>query len=304
MQNTPETTGPIESTAVTVMAPNSSAGRDFLDPGRWQTMKVAAETFIRSGAMPASIKNAPQLMMVMQAGYEAGLQPIEAINSFYFVNGKLSMYGEMAISQVVRAGHKVEFPDCDATTATCKITRGDDGRTMKTTFTMKQAQDRKLDQGREGKKMPWVMHPENMLKFKAFHMTAKFIVPDALHGVPLKEELEETEPEKTEPAEAPKVVTSGPPPAETVKSLEETLAASKTAQEPPQVAEGSIPQNEAADVAGASPAPEAEPQKETEDEKYDRIINKELGGEKLTPAEKMFTSKYRAKLEKKSPETE
>jgi len=171
---------------------------NFLNPKLWQAMTVVAQEFHRGGALPESVKNPQQLLMVLQAGYEAGMQPIEAINSYYFVRGKLALYGEMAIALVSRQGHTVEFIDCDATKATCKITRKDNGRSLSSTFTMAEAKARKLDMGRDGIKDVWLKFPENMLKFKAFHMTAKFIVPDAFHGVPIKEELEDAQPIKAE----------------------------------------------------------------------------------------------------------
>lgn len=159
----------------------------WLNPETWRTMQIVAATFLQSGAMPKSMDTAPKLMVALQAGKEAGLQPLEAINSFYFVNGKVSIYGDMAIAQVLKAGHKVEWGKCDETTATVKITRGDNGTSNETTFTMKMAVDRGLTSNAVYKK-----YPENMLRFKAFHSCAKFIVSDALHGVPIKE-VEEAE---------------------------------------------------------------------------------------------------------------
>lgn len=158
---------------------------NFMNPNRWAIMTAMANTFIASKALPKSIENAPQLMMVMQAGFEAGMQPLQAINSFYFVNGKLSMYGDAVIAQVMRAGHKVEFYDCDDKTASCRITRGDNGQVMETTFTMEMVKARGLDRNPVFK-----TNPENMLKFKAFHMNAKFIAPEAVRNMQIKEVLE------------------------------------------------------------------------------------------------------------------
>src|SRR5690348_4781143 len=76
---------------------------EFMNPKRWQVMNVMAQTFIQSGALPPSIKNAAQLIMVFQAGYEAGMQPLEAISAYYIVNGKITLYGQMAITQVIKA---------------------------------------------------------------------------------------------------------------------------------------------------------------------------------------------------------
>lgn len=158
---------------------------EFMNPKRWQVMKFMAESFIQSGALPQSIKNAPQLIMVFQAGYEAGLQPLESLNAFYFVNGKLSMYGDIVIAQIIKAGHEVIWGDCNSESATVTIKRGDTGKEMSATFTMEMARARGLL-----KNPIYATSPDNMLKFKAVGMVAKFIVPDALHGIQIKEDLE------------------------------------------------------------------------------------------------------------------
>ncbi len=158
---------------------------EFMNPKRWQVMEFMAKTFVNSGALPKSIDSAAKLIMVFQAGYEAGLQPLEALNSFYFVNGKLSMYGDTVISQVKKAGHKISWGDCNDKSATVTIERGDTGEKMTSTFTMEMAKERGYTSN-----PIYLKYPENMLKFRAFGMTAKFIVPDALHGIPIKEDLE------------------------------------------------------------------------------------------------------------------
>lgn len=166
---------------------------EFMNPKRWQVMQVMAQTFVNAGALPESINTAPKLIMVMQAGFEAGLQPLEAINSFYFVNGKLAMFGEMVIAQVKKAGHKIEWGKCDETEANVTITRGDTGEKMEAKFTMAMAEKRGLTMSKSGPKEVWRKFPDNMLKFKVFNSVAKFIVPDALHGVPMKEDLDDVE---------------------------------------------------------------------------------------------------------------
>lgn len=159
---------------------------DFLNPKVWQQIRTMAEVFVMSKALPKGIDNAPQAIMIMQAGYEMGLKPVEALQSICIINGKLSLYGETAIAKVVQAGHNVEFLNCTDKTATCRITRGDDKtRFMENTFTMEMAKARGFTRNSS-----YSSGPENMLKFKAFHMTAKFIVPDAFHNLPIAEVLE------------------------------------------------------------------------------------------------------------------
>jgi hypothetical protein len=164
----------------------------FMNPRRWAVMNEMAKVFMISKALPSTIVNAPQLVMVLQAGYEAGLQPIQAINSFYFVNGKLSMYGDTVVAQVIRAGHKVEWGECDESKASVTITRGDNGSSHSATFTMAAASARRMDWDFKNnkKKDVWVRYPENMLKYRVFGQVAHFIVPDALQGIPIGESKE------------------------------------------------------------------------------------------------------------------
>lgn len=246
---------------------------NFANPKLWQAMTVMAQEFYRGGALPVAVKNPQQLLMVLQAGYEAGLQPIEAINSYYFVNGKLALYGEMAIALVVRKGHKVEFIDCDATKATCKITRKDDGRTLSSTFTMADANARGLSN-----KEPWKKFPENLLKFKAFHMTAKFIVPDAFHGIPLKEELEDAEPVKAELIPDDEQTIEYEAATRPRKTLDQALAEPLPAQE---VAKKSK-KKEKFESPSVTQGESNQDTQETADARYKRLVDMQIEGKQLS----------------------
>ena len=164
---------------------------EFMNPKRWQVMQAMAQTFINSGAVPESIKNAAQMIMVFQAGYEAGMQPLEALNAFYIVNGKITMYGDAVTAQVIKHGHTVEWGDCDDLKASVTITRGDTKKSMTGTFTMDRARQRGLLTTAKGNEnIFWKKYPANMLKYKALGEIVDFITPDALHGAPIKEVIE------------------------------------------------------------------------------------------------------------------
>lgn len=167
------------------------ASASFINPVTWQYMELMANKFIVSKALPKGIENTGQLIMILQAGMERGMKPMESISSFYIVNGKVTLYGEMAIAKVIEAGHSVEWGECNDETATVTITRGDTGKSMTASFTMKEAIAKGLTVTRYGeKKEPWAKFPGNMLRFKAFSLCAKFHVPDALRNTPIKEDLE------------------------------------------------------------------------------------------------------------------
>ncbi len=176
-----------------------SLGLAFMNPKRWQMMQTMSQTFIQSGSVPSTIKNAAQLMIVFQAGYEFGLQPVESMEAFYFVHGKLTMYGETVIAQVLKVGHKIEWGTCDATTATVTITRKDNGSSFTQTLTMEEATKRKMNMSWNKetrlweKRDVWETQPDVMLRYRVFGKTARFIVADALHGARIKEEIESIE---------------------------------------------------------------------------------------------------------------
>lgn len=206
-----------ENTQITAPQPEKRPGVNFsqetiraaegeavswLNPQVWNLMGIVAKTFIEAGALPIGIKTAPQLMMILQAGREAGMGPIESVNAFYIVNGKITMYGDRVISQVAKAGHKIEWGKCDSESATVKITRGDNGTSHEETYTLKQAEKAGLLALKNGMPGPWNKFPERMLKYRVFGNVAHFIVPDALGGVAVEGEAEAVEVEIKEPGNA------------------------------------------------------------------------------------------------------
>lgn len=175
-----------------------SRALSWMNPITWNQMAIVAKAFMDSGAIPTGIKNAPQMMMILQAGREVGMGPIESLGAFYFVNGRLSMYGDRVISQVMKAGHIVEWGECNDEKATVKITRIDTGKSMEETYTLEQA--KKSGLVKQGN--PWERFPGRMLKYRVFSNVAHYIVPDALNGVMIEGEAESIPPEDAEKKDA------------------------------------------------------------------------------------------------------
>ena len=166
-------------------------GAGYYNPVVWHGMIKLAKVLMDAGACPVGLKTEAQVMVALQAGREVGLSPINALNSFYIVKGKVSIYGDSAIAVVLRDGHQIDWGKCDANSATVKITRGDNAKSMETTFTYADAENKGITKYADGRKNEfWLKYPENMLKFKAFGSIARFIVADSLRGMSIKEELE------------------------------------------------------------------------------------------------------------------
>lgn len=166
-------------------APVGQVLPSFPTKEEWETLNLVAQTLKQGGVMPNSIDTLPKMVVALQAGKEIGLSPIESMNSLYFVNGKITMYGDAVPNQLYRAGHKIKWGKCDEHQAEVTVTRGDTGESMTTKLTMKQAQERGYT-----KNSVWQRFPENMLKWRVLSMTAKFVAPDALKGIGIKEDFE------------------------------------------------------------------------------------------------------------------
>jgi len=158
----------------------------FIDPVALQQMDGLAKQLITSGALPSSIKNAAQMMMVMMAGYEAGMTPMESINSYYIVNGKVTIWGDAVIRQLRRHGWQIEWVESTDVVATVKINDGK--QTHEESYTI---EDAKVS-GLVGKGT-WKQYPKEMLRHKAIGRAVRFTCPEVLGGFYLKEELDDVD---------------------------------------------------------------------------------------------------------------
>lgn len=93
---------------------------NFFNKDRWNGWQIMADTFVKSGALPAT-DNSATIMMKIQAGYEMGMNPLEAIKSFYFVKGVMSIFGAATTKRLTDHGWKITYQeDINKCTATIK----------------------------------------------------------------------------------------------------------------------------------------------------------------------------------------
>lgn len=189
---------------------------EFLNPSVWKQVEEVTARLQKSGALPSSITNGAQLSMVFLAGYEAGMRPMESLNAFYIVNGKLTIYGDALIRQLKRNGYRVKWVESTNEKATVRLTaprpvqpvyvKNADGDiievsqeepdTCDETYTI---EDAKLA-GLAGKGT-WSKFPKDMLRWKAIGRAVRFFCPEVLGGVShTKEEAEDIEVVETKPA--------------------------------------------------------------------------------------------------------
>lgn len=144
------------------------------------------EKFRESGALPSSIENPAQLAMVLTAGVELGFKPVESLNSFYIVAGKVTIYGSSVGALLRQHGYSLEWPE--VTNEGVKLVihppEGDKRPAHPETYTMEDAKRAGLT-GRTN----WQKYPSDMMRHKAVSRAVNFYCPEVLKGMPIKEAI-------------------------------------------------------------------------------------------------------------------
>lgn len=111
-----------------------------MDPIEYQQIRILADDLIKSQALPPTIKNIEQAVVVISAGKEMGMTPHEAIHDLYFVNGQLNVYGKATPSALRRAGWRIEKFVEDESQCTATVVNPRTGETITDTFTYEDAE--------------------------------------------------------------------------------------------------------------------------------------------------------------------
>jgi len=81
----------------------------YLNPERWLQMEKLAQSLVMSKAFPQTIQNAAQAIVVMQAGTEMGLKPMESIMGLAIINGQVSPWGKTTVRLLKNHGWKISY---------------------------------------------------------------------------------------------------------------------------------------------------------------------------------------------------
>lgn len=152
---------------------------DFFDPILYSQMKLIAQDFIDGGAVSADAMTPQQMIVKLQAGFELGLKPTEALSSLYMVNGRVNFWGAALVRRLRVAGWRISFEDkTDACTAT--VTKGDE--TYSDTLTFAEAAKSGYTSGKSGLKIGWKEGVNRKLKLRygALSILIKTYIPEVL----------------------------------------------------------------------------------------------------------------------------
>ncbi len=156
---------------------------DIFNPVAWQQMKGMATAFAASGALPRDM-NANKLVLLIQAGYEMGMKPVEAIKSFYFVNGILTIFGAATIRRLREHGWRIKYVESDEKGGSCTATvtkrhSADDIEEYTDTFTY---EDAEKSGWTKGTKPGWLLgaNRKNKLRYGVISKIIKTYIPEVL----------------------------------------------------------------------------------------------------------------------------
>jgi len=147
-----------------------------------QRLKMADE-FHKSGAFTGDVKNKQMAFAKIMAGAEMGMGPMEAMNAFYFVNGKLTIYGMALSKQIRQAGWKIEYKENGVESCTVTVTKGEE------TFSYEATKADMIAL----KSKAYAFAPKDKLKWHALGRLVRFYIPEILSGTVsyTKEEYED-----------------------------------------------------------------------------------------------------------------
>ena len=177
---------------------------DFDQASRFAQMIVQAGLF----RAESQEKALAQATMAVLQGLELGIPPMQAVQQIAIIGGRCTIWGDLIPALIWRAGHKIREwieGEGDARVAWCEITRGDNGEIIKRKFSVEDAKRAGLWDTRpklkrkdntntwreEDNDSPWYRYDERMLQMRARGFCARDGVPDALHGLYIREEVEE-----------------------------------------------------------------------------------------------------------------
>lgn len=148
--------------------------------------------------------NIPQAMVIVQAGREMGLQPLQSLRSMNFIKGRLTMSVQLQLAMATKGGVTKPEGWLKEKPGECTVTLERDGASITCTYTMDDAKKAGLvkEDGAYDK------YAKQMLRWRAIGDALRLIAPDLVLGLLSPEEAESIEPIDVTPVE-PEVVKDG-----------------------------------------------------------------------------------------------
>ena len=136
---------------------------------------------------------AGDVLVAVQYGLELGILPLQALQGIAVINGKPTIYGDLALAVVRGSGLLENFEESDpseagkAGKAVCRAKRKGQTAPIERSFSVQDAKSA----GLWGKSGPWTQYPGRMLVMRARSWVLRDGFADALKGLQLREEVQD-----------------------------------------------------------------------------------------------------------------
>lgn len=216
-----------------------------LVPTSFEGVWRMAQMLAASPFSPKDMKSPEACAGAITLGLDLGITPIQAVQSIAVINGRPSIWGDLALA-LVRASPLCEdveetlTGEGDKMVATC-IAKRKGAKPSTGQFTVDDAKRAQL----WNKSGPWQQYPKRMLQLRARAFALRDAFPDVLKGISIREEVEDIQVRDASPPPPPPVLDAPAPPAP--PQIEDAVIVSETASAGPSPAE--------AQAADAPPGP-------------------------------------------------
>lgn len=170
---------------VTMAVKETTTG--VMNPIEYEQARVMANDLINAGALPSTIRNREQAMIMIVTGREMGMTPMEAIHDLYFVDGKLNIYGKATPAALRRAGWRiVKYDESKENECTATVENAKTGETITDTFTFEDAELSGFTKSSSGSlKFGWRQgaNRKRKLRYGALSQIIHTYIPEVLSGV-------------------------------------------------------------------------------------------------------------------------
>jgi len=167
-----------------------------------------ANVIVDGGFAPKGM-NKEAVCVAMQFAMELGLNPVTGIQNIAVINGRATIWGDLALALCENSGLMQDFdewfevggkrlpgdpprPYSEDATAVCIAQRTKRAKPGIGRFSVADAKEAKLwgKTSKEGIPSPWVTYPKRMLTMRARGFALRNAFPDVLRGLHLREEIE------------------------------------------------------------------------------------------------------------------
>jgi hypothetical protein len=177
---------------------------------RFQSMAELIEfskILARSQFVPKSLSDPADVFAALCFALELDLPPVTALQNLAVINGRVSMFGDLAKGLIDRSGLCEDYsqqyvgdPNSDDYKCVVRSKRRGRADYIESEFSVRDAKvaglwDKKSE---SGKPSPWILYPKRMLMWRARAFNLRDNFPDILRGLPCAEEFEEYHPDDPE----------------------------------------------------------------------------------------------------------